>query len=65
MGVGQDAISRYEQRTDMMLSTLERYISVMGGSLALIAEFPARKPVRIRSLGERSNDKPRVAAGCL
>lgn len=47
MGVGQDAISRYEQRTDMMLSTLERYVSAMGGSLALIAKFPDRKPIRV------------------
>jgi transcriptional regulator with XRE-family HTH domain len=65
MGVGQDAISRYEQRTDIMLSTLERYVSAMGGSLALIAEFPDRKPIRIRSLGELSEDKARVATGVL
>ena len=66
MGVGQDTISRYEQRADMMLSTLERYVSAMGGKLRLVAEFPDRKPVRVRTLGElseeRSNVPPRVLA---
>jgi transcriptional regulator with XRE-family HTH domain len=65
MGVGQDTISRYEQRTDLMLSTLKRYVSAMGGNLALIAEFPDRKPIRIRNLGELGEAKRRVAAGVL
>jgi hypothetical protein len=52
MGVGQDAISRYEQKTDMMLSTLARYVNAMGGTLALVAEFPDRKPIRVRTLSE-------------
>lgn len=62
MGVGQDTVSRYEQRTDMMLSTMERYVSAMGGTLALIAEFPGRDPLRIRSLGELSKRRPRAPA---
>jgi transcriptional regulator with XRE-family HTH domain len=52
LGVGQDTVSRYEQRTDMLLSTLQQYIAAMGGSLSLIAEFPGRPPVRIRTLAE-------------
>lgn len=52
MGVGQDTVSRYEGRSDLMLSTLERYVTAMGGRLTLLAEFPNRKPVRIRTLGE-------------
>lgn len=48
--VGQDAISRYEQRTDMFLSTLEAYVAALGGELDLIARFPDRPPIRIRTL---------------
>ena len=62
MGVGQDAVSRYEQRTDLMLSTLERYVSAMGGTLSIIAEFPDRNPVRVRTLGEvEDSGMPRAA----
>ncbi|MGH8166260.1 MAG: helix-turn-helix domain-containing protein, partial [Woeseiaceae bacterium] len=60
MNVGQDTVSRYEQRTDLTLSTLERYISAMGGTLTLIAEFPDREPVRVRTLAELSTEPSRV-----
>lgn len=52
LGVGQDTISRYEQRTDMLLSTLQSYLQSMGGRLTILAEFPNRKPVRILKLDE-------------
>jgi transcriptional regulator with XRE-family HTH domain len=65
MKVGQDAVSRYEQRTDMMLSTLERYVSAMGGTLTLVAEFPDREPVRVRTLGELSDEGAEVTPGML
>jgi len=48
--VGQDTVSRYEQRTDMLLSTLQDYVEAMGGELDLIARFPNRPPVKIRAL---------------
>ncbi len=48
LGIGQDGISRLEQRSDLMISTLGRYIESMGGELHLIAEFPDRPPVRLR-----------------
>lgn len=50
LGVGQDAISRVEQRTDMLLSTLGDYVRGMGGELALVAEFPDRPPVRLTGI---------------
>lgn len=54
LDVGQDAISRYERRTDMLLSTLQDYVRAMGGELDLVARFPDRKPVRIRALRDLS-----------
>lgn len=53
LGVGQDTISRIEQRSDMLLSTLRRYVESMGGKLELIAQFPNRAPVVIDHLGKK------------
>jgi DNA-binding XRE family transcriptional regulator len=50
LGVGQDTISRLEKRSDMLLSTLRRYIEAMGGTLKLVAQFPNRPPVVIDHL---------------
>ena len=52
LGVGQDSISRMENRSDMLLSTLRRYVEAMGGTLALVAQFPDRPPMVIHKLGE-------------
>jgi transcriptional regulator with XRE-family HTH domain len=54
LNVGQDTISRYEQRTDMLLSTLQSYVQAMGGQLELIARFPNRKPLLVNALEELS-----------
>lgn len=51
LGVGQDAISRLEKRSDMLLSTLRHYVEGMGGKLELVAQFPNRPPVAIDRLG--------------
>jgi hypothetical protein len=48
--IKQDGVSRLENRSDMLLSTLTKYIKAMGGSLKLIAEFPDRPPITIQSL---------------
>ena len=47
LGVGQDTISRLEQRSDMLLSTLKRYVEGMGGTLQVVAQFPNRPPMVI------------------
>lgn len=72
LGVGQDTISRLEQRSDMLLSTLRRYIESMGGTLDLVAHFPNRPPVIIDQIGNataksvrkvsRSSQVSRIAA---
>ena len=50
LGVGQDTISRLEKRSDMLLSTMRRYVEAMGGTLELVAQFPNRPPVVIEHL---------------
>jgi len=52
LNVGQDTVARYEQRSDMLLSTLRRYIAAAGGQLSLIAEFPGRPSVRLKGIGD-------------
>jgi hypothetical protein len=48
--ISQDGVSRIEQRSDFLLSTLRSYVEAMGGELRLIAAFPNRKPVTIAAL---------------
>ena len=52
LGISQDAISRLEQRSDLLLSTLRRTVEAMGGSLSLIARFPDRPPVELACIAE-------------
>lgn len=43
----QEAISRLERRSDLLLSTLISYIEAMGGELNLTAKFPNRPPIKL------------------
>ena len=52
LGVSQDAISRLEKRSDLLLSTLRKTVEGMGGSLSLIARFPDRPPVELSGIAE-------------
>lgn len=61
LGVGQDTISRLEKRSDMLLSTLRRYIEAMGGKLELVARFPDRPPLVIDHLAEETSARRTVA----
>jgi transcriptional regulator with XRE-family HTH domain len=61
LGVGQDSVARYEQRTDMLISTLSQFIHQVGGTLELTARFPNRTPVKIRGFGEISARSGAVA----
>lgn len=38
--VGQPAIAKLEQRTDMYVSNLRRYVEALGGKLEITAHFP-------------------------
>ena len=47
----QDAVSKIEARTDMLISTLRGYLRAVGGKLELVATFPDRPPVHLGELG--------------
>jgi len=64
LGVGQDTVSRIERRSDILLSTLRRYVRAMGGELELIARFPNRAPIIIDHIaGKAPVATKRRAAG--
>ena len=53
LGITQDGVSRLEQRSDLLLSTLRKTVEAMGGSLLLIARFPDRPPVELSGIAEQ------------
>ena len=65
LGVGQDTISRLEKRSDMLLSTLRRYVEAMGGKLELVAQFPDRPPMVIDHLTATNSRSNGTLAGHL
>ncbi|MBM3777779.1 MAG: transcriptional regulator [Acidimicrobiia bacterium] len=40
LGMSQPDISKLEQRTDALISTVRRYVEAMGGELDIVARFP-------------------------
>ena len=53
LGINQDSVSRLEQRADILLSTLRKYVKALGGDLSLIVEFPNHAPVRLGGIAEQ------------
>jgi transcriptional regulator with XRE-family HTH domain len=53
---GQDAVSRIEQRDDLLLSTLQSYVAAMNGELEVICRFKDRPAIRLmtRTLSDRA-----------
>lgn len=50
--ITQDGVSRLEKRSDMLLSTLGKYIAALGGTLKITAEFPNRPAVTIHGISD-------------
>jgi len=55
LGITQDSVSRLEQRSDLLLSTLRKTVKAMGGNLSLVAEFPDRAPVVLSGIADESS----------
>jgi len=62
LGVGQDTVSRIERRSDILLSTLRRYVEAMGGELKLVASFPNREPLIIDHIASKAPVKAKQLA---
>ena len=50
LGINQENVSRLEQRSDLLISTLSGYVEAMGGKLSLVVEFPDRPPVALKGI---------------
>ncbi len=50
MKIRQSAISQIENQEDVMVKTLERYVTALGGQLEIRAKFP-NKTVRLTQFG--------------
>jgi predicted nucleic acid-binding Zn-ribbon protein len=46
--VGQDSVSRLENRDDMKVSTLRGYVEALGGEMKILVNVPGRPPVSLR-----------------
>jgi len=55
--IGQEGVSKIEQRTDLLISTLRTCVHGMGGELHLVAEFPDRLPVKLVGFAEMENER--------
>jgi transcriptional regulator with XRE-family HTH domain len=55
--IGQDGVSRLEQRSDLLISTLRNYVEAMGGDLQLVARFPDRPAVAVTGLAGIESDE--------
>ncbi|MHB1221760.1 MAG: XRE family transcriptional regulator [Gammaproteobacteria bacterium] len=55
--IKQEAVSRMEKRTDILISTLRSYIKSMGGELEITAKFPKRGVIKIKGFEEISHKR--------
>ena len=55
LNINQEAISRIENRSDLLLSTLRSYICAMGGELSLTVDLPNRKPLKSKGFSGIKN----------
>jgi len=54
--IGQEGISRLEKRSDMMLSTLRKYIHSMGGKIDLVVSLPDKHPIHLSGFCDLDQD---------
>ena len=50
LGINQENVSRLEQRSDLLISTLSGYVEARGGKLNLVAVFPDRPLIMLTGI---------------
>lgn len=61
LGINQAAVSKLENRMDMYVSTLRRFVEAMGGQLVVSAHFPDGE-VRINQFRHEQEEERAAAA---
>ncbi|TAE34444.1 MAG: XRE family transcriptional regulator [Alphaproteobacteria bacterium] len=59
LNIPQGNVSRLEQSSDMLLSTLQKYVHAVGGSLHITVQFPDQPPVHLSGLSDLIDDQHR------
>lgn len=52
LNISQGNVSRLEKNSDMLLSTLQKYVEAIGGKLNLTVELPNHPPITLKGLGD-------------
>ena len=52
LDIPQGNLSRLEQNSDMLLSTLRNYVEAAGGKLHLAVEMPDHEPIFLNGIGD-------------
>lgn len=52
LDIRQSNVSKVEQRSDMLISTLRSYVEALGGTLELVVHIPGRAPVTLDGFSE-------------
>lgn len=63
LGLSQNAISQLEGRTDLLLSTLRRYVRALGADLDLVVRLKDGSKVLLEGLGRSVERRARVKTG--
>ena len=50
--IGQDGISKIENRSDLLISTLRHYVKALGGDLQLVVKFENRPAVSLSGFAD-------------
>ncbi|MBV8568568.1 MAG: XRE family transcriptional regulator [Methylobacteriaceae bacterium] len=54
--IGQGSVAKLEERADIYVSTLRRFIEAMGGELEIVARFPDHA-VKIKNFSDLDEEK--------
>ena len=57
LGVGQVAVAQLEKRSDLLLSTLQRYVRAAGAELSLVVHTRQGAKIVLQSLGDLGRKK--------
>lgn len=61
LGIGQGAVAQMEQRSDLLLSTLRRYVRATGAELSLVVRTKRGAEIVLQSLGDFDGKKSAAA----
>lgn len=60
--ITQDGVSKLENRSDLLLSTLQDYVEAMGGTLTLVATLPGLRRVTLTGFADLRQTKRALRA---